>query len=88
MDWQRLCSMLQSEDPRRTEAQIYIHLGNGLTISGPMDFEAAKAIFREPGNPSTVLEGSVAGQMTVVVLPAATIQSVAFPYQPPSDQGG
>lgn len=82
MDWKVLCSGLQQEDSRRTEAQILIRLGNGVTVSGLMDFEAAKTIFRDPSDPSKPLKGNVCGQQAVVVLPPGTVQQVAFPHTP------
>jgi len=82
MNWERRCSMLQGEDPRRTEAQISIQLGNGLTIFGLMDFEAAKSIFRSVNDPDKLLEGDVVGQEAIVMLPPGTVQAVNFPYVP------
>jgi len=82
MDWKLLCSGLQDEDSRRSETQILIRLGNGLTISGLLEFEAAKIIFRDPSDLTMPLKGDVCGQRAVVVLPPGIVQQVAFPHIP------
>ena len=81
-----LCSMLQGEDSRRTESQIFIRLGNGLTICGLIDFGEAKSIFRDPLDPTKDVDGSVVGKEVIIVLPAATVQKVAFPCVPTGNE--
>jgi hypothetical protein len=82
--WKQLCSALQAEDSRRTETQIFIRLGNGLQISGLMDFEAAKSIFRDPRDITKTIDYPV-GQQAVVILPPGTVLALAFPADPKRD---
>ena len=74
--WQVLCDGLMQEHPARKEARVASQLGNGLTITGKIDIEAAKSMFRDPSDPTQCLTGSVVGKQAIVMLPAATVQRV------------
>jgi len=80
MDWATQCLWLQGENPLRTEAQILVRLGSGIEILGPMEFEAAKSIFRDPRDITKLLGGVPLLREAIVVLPVATIQAINYPH--------
>ncbi|MFH1267290.1 MAG: hypothetical protein ABIK89_16310 [Planctomycetota bacterium] len=53
--WEGLCDMLEGEG--QTVAEIAIRLRGGLTVSGRMSVETARALFRDPAAPGNSFDG-------------------------------
>lgn len=75
-NWQDICRI--NESLGHTHENIRIELSCGLTISGRISCEQAKAIFREPDDMTPIARNVRSGPV-VVVLPQSAVLSVTFP---------
>lgn len=75
--WEQQCAMLEGEG--QAVARIEIRLRSGLTLSGPINVEAARQLFRDPDDPTQLFAGHPHGMRATLMLPPDVVERVAFP---------